>query len=250
MNELRLRSGGRGKRPPLPTPSNSWASRAATTRRKRPMADRVLAKRRRPSLQARRSPAPAAHYLNPTAWARDPGDLPASHRGRGQGGARSRFHLLLQPQIDVPPFSEVTVTRTCPLDKTSTSRFSGRTCTRGASVHGHDGRCRRRRSESATLRLDHVERTPPPAFPDNPPVTLHSGSTITYSCKYLNMTPRPSSGQSAATNEMCILHGMYWPRAGLDGTELLRRGRARQENPVSLLTPDNDGSVPAADDDP
>ena len=42
---------------------------------------------------------------------------------------------------------------------------------------------------------------------------LHAGSHITFSCEYQNDSDAAFVfGNSAATNEMCILHGMYWPR--------------------------------------
>jgi hypothetical protein len=53
----------------------------------------------------------------------------------------------------------------------------------------------------------------PRAYPYDPPATLHAGTHITFSCDYANPTSSTLTfGQSAETNEMCILHGMYWPR--------------------------------------
>jgi hypothetical protein len=47
----------------------------------------------------------------------------------------------------------------------------------------------------------------------DPATTLHSGTTITFSCDFNNETDRTITyGDSALTNEMCIFHGMYWPR--------------------------------------
>jgi hypothetical protein len=69
----------------------------------------------------------------------------------------------------------------------------------------------------------------PRAFPYEPPVTLHAGSTITYSCTYDNPSDQTFvQGQSAATNEMCILHGMYWPRQDA-ATELCLSGASVQD---------------------
>jgi hypothetical protein len=54
----------------------------------------------------------------------------------------------------------------------------------------------------------------------DPATTLHSGTTITFSCDFDNDTDRTITyGDSALTNEMCIFHGMYWPRmpAGDEG---------------------------------
>jgi hypothetical protein len=45
------------------------------------------------------------------------------------------------------------------------------------------------------------------------------------------MTPQTIvQGQSAATNEMCILHGMYWPRLD-SATELCLSGQSSTDVP-------------------
>jgi Copper type II ascorbate-dependent monooxygenase, C-terminal domain len=57
------------------------------------------------------------------------------------------------------------------------------------------------------------EEPHPRAYPFDPPVTLHAGTHITFSCDFTNPgTTTLTFGQSAETNEMCLLHGMYWPR--------------------------------------
>jgi hypothetical protein len=53
----------------------------------------------------------------------------------------------------------------------------------------------------------------PRAYPYDPPITLHSGTHVTFSCDFTNPNSYALTfGQSAEMNEMCILHGMYWPR--------------------------------------
>jgi hypothetical protein len=53
----------------------------------------------------------------------------------------------------------------------------------------------------------------PRIYPSDPPVVLHEGTHISFGCDFKNDTDRTFRfGQSAETNEMCILHGMYWPR--------------------------------------
>jgi hypothetical protein len=47
----------------------------------------------------------------------------------------------------------------------------------------------------------------------DPSITIKSGSTITFSCDFDNDTDQTLVyGDSALKNEMCIFHGMYWPR--------------------------------------
>jgi hypothetical protein len=53
----------------------------------------------------------------------------------------------------------------------------------------------------------------PRAYPYDPPITLHAGTHVTFSCDFSNPNSYALTfGQSAEKNEMCILHGMYWPR--------------------------------------
>jgi hypothetical protein len=56
----------------------------------------------------------------------------------------------------------------------------------------------------------------PRTYPSDPAVTLHAGTNITFSCDYQNDTDQTFTyGNSAEKNEMCILHGMYWPRSSM-----------------------------------
>jgi hypothetical protein len=51
------------------------------------------------------------------------------------------------------------------------------------------------------------------SYPSDPPIVLHAGSSIKFGCDFKNDTDKPFKfGLSAETGEMCILHGMYWPR--------------------------------------
>jgi hypothetical protein len=50
-------------------------------------------------------------------------------------------------------------------------------------------------------------------YPSDPPVVLHRGTHIHFACEYQNDGDTDLVfGNSAENNEMCILHGMYWPR--------------------------------------
>jgi hypothetical protein len=51
------------------------------------------------------------------------------------------------------------------------------------------------------------------AYPNDASAVLHEGTHIKFSCTFENPGDQPYVfGQSAKENEMCILHGMYWPR--------------------------------------
>lgn len=50
-------------------------------------------------------------------------------------------------------------------------------------------------------------------YPTDDTAILHAQSHITFTCTFQNQGDTPFVfGQSAHDNEMCILHGMYWPR--------------------------------------
>jgi hypothetical protein len=53
----------------------------------------------------------------------------------------------------------------------------------------------------------------------NPPLTLHAGNTITWTCSFNNTTGSTLTfGESATQNEMCILVGTVYPTTA--GVEL------------------------------
>jgi hypothetical protein len=55
----------------------------------------------------------------------------------------------------------------------------------------------------------------PPSKSYSPPLALADGAKITWKCDYNNdMTSDLTFGESAATNEMCVLTGFYYPSPG------------------------------------
>jgi len=69
----------------------------------------------------------------------------------------------------------------------------------------------------------------PRVYPSDPPVVLHAGSRIKFGCDFQNDTDKPFRfGQSAETGEMCILHGMYWPRMPRAAEQCMGGMTARQ----------------------
>jgi hypothetical protein len=130
-------------------------------------------------------------------------------------------------QINIPPHSKMRVTMTCPIAQDMNpallwSHMHARAMNFVATTDDT--------AAAAALGTLYAEpdwsEPQPRVYPSNPPVTLHAGTHVTFSCDYRNDTDMTFMyGQSAQTNEMCILHGMYWPRittpgaAGcLDGT--------------------------------
>jgi hypothetical protein len=73
----------------------------------------------------------------------------------------------------------------------------------------------------------------PRVFPLDPPATLPSGSSIRYRCDYDNPdSTTVVQGLSAATNEMCMFVGMYWPKAD-PAMELCLDGRVTGQGTAS-----------------
>lgn len=181
-----------------------------------------------------------AHYLNVTGSSFD---TQVTFRLHTEDVAKVKHEagsiFFYNPSIEVPPFSEVTVTRTCPLDQDiEPALLWSHMHSRGIrfTATSDDVEAARRLGDlyDSTTWSEPSART----FPDDPPVTLHAGSSVTYSCTYRNTTAQTFvAGQSAAKNEMCILHGMYWPR--LDSpTELCAFGSSSMSEPISLLAAD------------
>ena len=65
----------------------------------------------------------------------------------------------------------------------------------------------------------------PRTYPHDPPITIRAGKTITFSCDFENDTNNTLKyGDSAVTNEMCLLHGTYWPRMAMSAGERCQGG--------------------------
>jgi hypothetical protein len=116
-------------------------------------------------------------------------------------------------QLNIPPNSKVTETRSCPVANDTDMHVSL------LWSHMH----RRAVRFVATTDDPSVDGTlyesddwnEPKArdFADGPPTIVHAGKHVTFSCDFDNTTSMTFTyGPSADTNEMCILHGMYWPR--------------------------------------
>jgi hypothetical protein len=186
-----------------------------------------------------------AHYLNATGTGFD---THVEFRLHTMDPANVTYEAgsvyFYNPQISIPPLSEITVRRTCPISQDINlallwshmhSRGIGFTATTDDSA--------------ATDQVGDLYSTmtwsepQPRVFPYDPAVTLHGGSKITYECTYRNTTQQTIiSGQSARTNEMCILHGMYWPRQD-SKTEMCVLGTSTTDAPISLDKDDIDASA-------
>jgi len=116
--------------------------------------------------------------------------------------------------LDIPPLSRVTQTRTCPVSKTEDMNVSllwSHMHKRGMHFVAttDDGDV-----QGPLYETNDWSEPQARIFGNDPPTTIHAGSHIVFSCDFDNPTNQKFVyGPSAVTNEMCILHGMYWPRA-------------------------------------
>lgn len=115
--------------------------------------------------------------------------------------------------LQVPPLSKVTQARTCPVSTMEDMHVSllwSHMHKRGVHfVATTDDPS----VEGPLYETDDWSEPQPRIFPIDPPTTIHAGSHITFACDFDNPTTSAFAfGPSADTNEMCILHGMYWPR--------------------------------------
>jgi hypothetical protein len=156
-----------------------------------------------------------AHYLNTTAQGIDAHIEFRMHTvdpNEVEHEAGSIF--FYNPFITLPPASVVTVARRCPLSTDINvallwSHMHSRGVDFKATTDDPQAAARFGDLYATTEWAEPVARE----FPESPPATLAAGSTIEYSCTFNNTTARTIvAGQSAEINEMCILHGMYWPR--------------------------------------
>jgi hypothetical protein len=107
--------------------------------------------------------------------------------------------------INIPPFSKGSVTKTCPIGK-DLNLF-----TANSHMHQH-GVYYSARSSDGQLLYETREWAEPPAWKFDTPRKLKAGTHIEVKCDYENDTATPLSfGESAATDEMCIFVGAYYP---------------------------------------
>ncbi|HEX4341628.1 MAG TPA: hypothetical protein VH062_37215 [Polyangiaceae bacterium] len=109
--------------------------------------------------------------------------------------------------VSIPPRSMTTVTHSCGIPK-DVNLF-----TAASHMHSHGVHYIARDSDGQLL-YETKDWAEPEPWTFTPPRLLKAGSTIDVSCDYDNETDQALSfGESAATNEMCIFVGGYYPAA-------------------------------------
>jgi hypothetical protein len=122
--------------------------------------------------------------------------------------------------LNIPPHSRVRMTMTCPLSQDiHPALLWSHMHKRGVSFTATSDDPAAASLGTLYAQTDWSEPQPR-IYPANPPATLHAGTHITFSCDYQNDTDGTFIyGTSAEKNEMCLLHGMYWPRMPSSGEQ-------------------------------
>jgi hypothetical protein len=143
--------------------------------------------------------------------------------------------FFYNPAISIAGSSIATVTRSCPIAADiHLALLWSHMHSRGVSFMASTDDQTAADRVGALYETTQWSEPSPRQFPYDPPVTVHAGSAITYSCTYENTTDHTIvQGQSAQTNEMCILHGMYWPRTDLQ-TEQCFQGTSSTSDPTPI----------------
>jgi hypothetical protein len=133
--------------------------------------------------------------------------------------------------INVPAHGKARVTMTCPIPEDfNPALLWSHMHARGVAFKATTDDTAAAAALGTLYEQDDWEEPQPREYPSDPPVTIHAGSHITFSCEYQNDTDKAFMfGTSAVTNEMCLLHGMYWPRMHTAGAETCRGGTTKVE---------------------
>jgi hypothetical protein len=122
--------------------------------------------------------------------------------------------FFYNPSIAIPPGSSLTARRNCPITQDiNLALLWSHMHARGVAFKASTDDPEVGTTQGTLYESEEWSEPTPRQFPTDPPITVHAGSSITYACRYENRTEATiKQGLSAVTNEMCILHGMYWPR--------------------------------------
>jgi hypothetical protein len=148
----------------------------------------------------------AVHYVNPSD---EPLDVDATVRfyvaAPGTVTDHAAHIFYNNVGVYVPPHSPGTAKKTCVLPK-DISLFS-------VTSHMHKfGTSFKAETDDGQTLYESTSWSEAPFHVFDPPLALKKGQKVTYTCSYQNSTDSPLTfGESANTNEMCILSGRYFP---------------------------------------
>ena len=182
-----------------------------------------------------------AHYLNTTEKTIDSTIEWRLHQMKLEDvKAEAGTFFLLDTQLSIPPHMDSTFTKSCPINKDlNLGILWSHMHARGYSFKATTDDPEAIKQLGSEVVYDqpgpdgweepHIQN-----YPADPPITLHAGSHLIISCTYRNETTKTFTfGLSAETSEMCLLHGMYWPR--LDAaTERCQNGVSTSSMPTAI----------------
>ncbi len=146
-----------------------------------------------------------AHYLNATM-----NDLVAHvvvtlhTAAAGTVTQHAGVYFMLNPDVTTPPNSTRTVTKSCAFPFAANLIF--------ATGHMHQHATDFTATTNNAMFYETSDWANAPTRALTPPIAVTAGQMLTWSCTFDNMTDQTLIfGESAITNEMCILNGQYYP---------------------------------------
>jgi hypothetical protein len=146
-----------------------------------------------------------AHYLNAEDAAFDGAvTMEADVDDSGEPRTAAGPLLFTTGDITIPPATDTTITHTCTVAH-DLSLFD-------AVSHMHKHGTHFVASAGDRVLYETYTYDHPPRSTFDPPIELHAGDVVTFSCSYRNTgTTTITFGQSADRDEMCALFGSYYP---------------------------------------
>ncbi len=145
------------------------------------------------------------HYLNASPNTLNPTVHVVLHKAMpGTITQHAGVYFMLNPDVTTPPMSMRTVTKSCSLPFAANLIY--------ATGHMHQHATDFTATTGGTMFYQTSDWSQAPTRALSPALQVTAGQQITWSCTFNNMTDTTLVfGESAQTNEMCILSGQYYP---------------------------------------
>jgi hypothetical protein len=146
-----------------------------------------------------------AHYLNASPNTLNPSVKVILHKAQpGTITQHAGVYFMLNPDVTTAPMSTRTVTKSCSLPFAANLIY--------ATGHMHQHATDFTATTNNTVFYQTSDWAQAPTRTLSPALQVAAGQMITWSCTFNNMTSSTLVfGESAQTNEMCILSGQYYP---------------------------------------
>ncbi|HZS35650.1 MAG TPA: hypothetical protein VFF06_02425 [Polyangia bacterium] len=146
-----------------------------------------------------------AHYLNASPNTINPTVKVVFHIAKaGTVTQHAGVFFMLNPDVTTAPMSTRTVTKSCPIPFAANLIY--------ATGHMHQHATDFTATTNGTMFYQTSDWSQAPTRTLSPPLQVTAGQMLTWSCTFDNQTSSTLIfGESAQTNEMCILSGQYYP---------------------------------------